>query len=617
MPNYLALDLGAESGRAILGSLENDKLVLTETHRFPNGPVHLPEGMYWDILRLWSEIQHAIAVSAAQASLDSLAIDTWGVDFALLDRNGALLANPRHYRDPRTAGMMEEAFQRVPREQIFAQTGIQFMQLNTLYQLLALSRQQPHLLEAAHTFLTIPDLFNYWLSGKLCCEFTNATTTQCFDPIRRAWALPLLEALGIPTRILPPVCQPGTILGHISASDIRLSASPSVTSSAAPSASDIRLSASPSVASSAAPSAPAIRLSASPSVASSAAPSASDIRLSASPSVASSAAPSASPSVASSAAPSAPAIRLSASPSVASSTAPSASDIRLSASPSVASSAAPSAPAIRLSASSSVASSVAPSVLVIAPACHDTGSAVVAVPAEGKDFAWLSSGTWSIMGVEADAPCLDERALAYNFTNEGGVFGTWRVSKNIMGLWLIQECRREWGLSYDEITHQAAEAPAFLAVINPDAEPFFRPGDMPAKIQKFCAESGQNVPHTRGEIARVALESLALKYRLVLERLETITGKRLTPLHIIGGGTKNRLLNQLTADCIGRPVVTGPVEATAIGNILMQAIALGHLPDLSAARALVRRSFDVETFQPAERAGWDETYQKSLRLLDS
>lgn len=480
MPHYLALDLGAESGRAMLGTLENDRLTLTETHRFPNGPVHLPDGMYWDILRLWSEIQHAIAVSAARSPLNSLGLDTWGVDFALLDRNGALLANPRHYRDPRTDGMMEEAFRHVPREQIFAQTGIQFMQLNTLYQLLALSRQQPHLLEAAHAFLTIPDLFNYWLSGQICCEFTNATTTQCFEPVRRAWAWPLLEALNLPTRILPSVCEPGTILGHLSAPQ-----------------------------------------------------------------------------------------------------------------------------------------SVPQSALVIAPACHDTGSAVVAVPAEGQDFAWLSSGTWSIMGVEADSPCVDERALACNFTNEGGVFGTWRLSKNIMGLWLVQECKREWGISYDEITQLAAQAPPFLAVIDPDSADFFRPGDMPAKIRQFCAQSGQNVPQARGEIVRVALESLALKYRLVLEQLEALTGKRLAPLHIIGGGTKNRLLNQFTADCLARPVVTGPVEATAIGNILIQTITLGHLSDLNEARVLVRNSFNVETFQPTpNRSDWDKAYQKLLKLLE-
>lgn len=480
MPNYLALDLGAESGRAILGRLEDGKLTLTETHRFPNGPVQLPDGLHWDVLRLWSEIQTGISASAALAPLASLALDTWGVDFALLDRNGALLGNPHHYRDTRTNGMLKKAFSRVPREQIFAQTGIQFMQINTLYQLLSLVEQKSPLLEAAHTFLTIPDLFNYWLSGAIACEFTNATTTQCFDPVRRAWALPLLEQMSIPTRILPPVCQPGTALGSLR-------------------------------------------------------------------------------------------------PEIAAKTG-------------------------------------AGLIPVIAPACHDTGSAVVAVPAEGKDFAWLSSGTWSIMGVEADVPCLDERALTYNFTNEGGVFGTWRLSKNIMGLWLVQECKREWGISYDEITQLAAQAAPFLAVLDPDAALFLHPGNMPAKIQQFCAESGQKVPQKRGEIIRVALESLALKYRLTLERLETLTGKPLSPLHIIGGGTKNRLLNQFAADCLNRPVITGPVEATAIGNILMQAITLGHLSDLNQARALVRASFEVETYQPGERAGWDEAYQNLLAL---
>ncbi len=479
MTHYLALDLGAESGRAILGSLADGKLTLTETHRFPNGAVQLPDGLYWDVLRLWQEIQRAIALSAAQAPLASLGIDTWGVDFALLDETGALLANPRHYRDPRTDGILAAAFQRVPRPQIFAQTGIQFLPFNTLYQLLALSRQQPSLLQAAHTLLTIPDLFNYWLSGTIVCEFTNATTTQCFDPLRRNWAFPLLEALELPTRILPPVCEPGTLLGHLSAPPQPQSAP----------------------------------------------------------------------------------------------------------------------------------------ISVIAPACHDTGSAVAAVPAEGTDFAWLSSGTWSIMGVEAASPCLDERALAYNFTNEGGVFGAWRLSKNIMGLWLMQECKREWGLSYDEITQLAAQVQPFLAVIDPDADLFLRPGGMPARIQQFCARSRQPVPQTRGEIARVALESLALKYRLVLERLETLTGKRLAPLHIIGGGTKNRLLNQFTADCLNRPVIAGPVEATAIGNLLMQAIALGHLSSLKEARALVRRSFDVETFLPSQRDGWDAAYAQLLSLL--
>jgi rhamnulokinase len=477
---YLAIDLGADSGRTIVGTLNEGELRLTETQRFSNGPVHLPNGLHWDVLRLWCDIQTGISASAAEFPLASLALDTWGVDFGLLDKQGALLGNPYHYRDARTDGMLERVLQVIPREEIYARTGIQFMQINTLYQLLAMRLQKSPQLAAAQTFLTIPDLFNYWLSGKTCCEFTIATTTQCFDPLRRAWALPLLEALEIPTHILPAVCEPGTILSNLR-------------------------------------------------------------------------------------------------PEVADKTG-------------------------------------AGSIPVIAPACHDTGSAVVAVPAENKDFAWLSSGTWSIIGCEADTPALDERALAYNFTNEGGVFGTWRLSKNITGLWLAQECKREWNLPYDELTRLAAEASPFLAVIDPNADLFLYPGNMPEKMRKFCAESGQAVPQTKGEILRVALESLALKYRLVLEQLESLTGKHLSPLHIIGGGTKNRLLNQFTADSTRRTVVTGPVEATAIGNILMQAITLGNLADLSAARAVVRRSFSPEIYQPNPSSDWEEAYQKLLAL---
>lgn len=481
--NYLALDLGAESGRAIVGTIANNRLALTETHRFANRPTKLSTSLHWDINGLWREIKNGIAASARRYPLESLALDTWGVDFALLDADGKLLTAPYHYRDARTDGMLEAAFAIVPRQEIFAYTGIQFMQLNTLYQLLAMVKANDPHLTAARTFLTIPDLFNYWLCGSLVCEFTNATTTQCFNPETQAWAFPLLGVLGIPTRIFPGVCKPGTKLGTLL-------------------------------------------------------------------------------------------------PRVA----------------------------------AEVGCGPIP---VVAPACHDTGSAVAAVPAEKQDFAWLSSGTWSILGAEIRQPNVSPQALAYNFTNEGGVFGTWRLSKNIMGLWLVQECKREWNLSYDEITHLAAEANPFVAVIDPDDAEFLHPGNMPEKIQAFCCNSGQPVPQTQGEIVRVAMESLALKYRLVLERLEELIGRRLDPLHIIGGGTQNRLLNQFTADCTGRPVVAGPVEATAIGNILMQAIALGHIGSLAEARALVRRSFEAEEYHPGNRSGWDEAYDKLLKLIGS
>ena len=489
--NYLAIDLGAESGRTIVGVLDGKHLSLTETHRFANGPVRVNDGLHWNVLRLWSDIKEGIGRTSAKIdkTLDSIGLDTWAIDFALLDGRGSLLGNPFHYRDARTDGMLEEAFRRMARADIFANSGIQFMQINTLYQLLAMAVQKSPLFDFAKTFATIPDLFNYWLTGELTNEFTNATTTQCFDPRKRDWAAAVLDAMEIPTHLFRPVTDSGTQIGTLLpglAEEIGVGEIP-----------------------------------------------------------------------------------------------------------------------------------------VILPACHDTGSAVVAVPASAgnRDFAWLSSGTWSILGAEASEPCLTEKALAYNFTNEGGVFGTWRLSKNIMGLWLVQECRREWirqgqEISFDSLTDLAAESEAFLAVIDPDAAAFLPPGDMPSRIQEFCTNTSQRVPQTKGQILRIALESIALKYRLVLERLEELTGKHLDPIHMIGGGTKNRLLNQFTADSTGRTVITGPVEATAIGNILMQAIGLKHLGSLTEAREVVRISFEPEIYQPNRRAGWDEAYSRLQKVME-
>ncbi|MFH1524233.1 MAG: rhamnulokinase family protein [Chloroflexota bacterium] len=481
--NFLAIDLGAESGRAIAGNISKGKLALTEMHRFQNKPINTSSGLQWDMGQLWQEIKKGVFASNSKFRLESLALDAWGVDFALLDDDGRLLNNPYHYRDKRTDGMLEKAFRLAPRKQIFAQTGIQFMQINTLYQLFAMVIAHDPQLETAQTFLTIPDLLNYWLSGRITCEFTNATTTQCFDPRERSWATSLLEIFWIPTRIFPSVCEPGTSLGNLL-------------------------------------------------------------------------------------------------PEVASETG-------------------------------------AGSIPVIAPACHDTGSAVVAVPAANQDFAWLSSGTWSILGAEVREPILSPKALEYNFTNEGGVFGTWQLSKNITGLWIVQECKREWGLSYDELTRLAAEAKPFMAVIDPDAPVFLHSGNMPEKVRGFCADTKQTVPQTQGEIVRIVLESLALKYRFVLERLEELTGKRLDPLHIFGGGTNNKLLNQFSADATGRTVIAGPVEATAIGNILMQAITLGEIGSLTEARLLVRRSFEIEEYHSRKSDDWDRTYARLRSLLSS
>ena len=485
--NYLAVDLGAESGRTIIGSLADGKLTLSETHRFPNGPVRLNDGLHWDVLRLWSDIKEGINKSAKiENKLAGLGLDTWGVDFALLDKNGTLLSNPFHHRDARTDGILDEAFKRMSRAEIFNNTGIQFMQINTLCQLLTMTLQKSPLLEVAKFFVTIPDLFNYWLSGEITNEFTNATTTQCFDPIKRTWSKVLLDAFDIPSHLFKSITDPGIQIGTLL-------------------------------------------------------------------------------------------------PSLAEETS-------------------------------------AGAVPVLLPACHDTGSAVVAVPAQNEDFVWISSGTWSIIGVEMNQPVINEKALEYNFTNEGGVFNTWRFSKNVMGLWLVQECRREWmrkgdETSFDVLTQLAAESESFVSIIDPDFADFLHPGDMPSRIQKFCADTNQRVPQTKGEVIRVALEGVALKYRLVLQRLEELTGKHLDPIHIIGGGTKNRLLNQFTADATGCTVITGPVEATAIGNILMQAIGMNHLGSLAEARDVVRASFKPEVYEPNSTADWDEAYARLQKVM--
>ena len=486
--NCLVFDLGAESGRAVLGRFDGSRLVLEDVHRFPNGPVRLKESIYWDTLRLFSEIKQGIssAIRNHACQPDSVGIDTWGVDFGLLDRSGELIGNPFHYRDRRCDGMLEAAFSRVPQAEIFAQTGIQFMQINTLYQLLSMVLGNSPALSAARTFLLMPDLFSYWLTGMIRSERTIASTSQCLDPNTGNWALPLLDRLGIPTQIFPEIVEPGTVLGPLL-------------------------------------------------------------------------------------------------PSVAEETG-------------------------------------AASVQVIAGGSHDTASAVAAVPAQADDYAYLSSGTWSLMGVELPKPVINAKTLAYNFTNEGGVCSTIRLLKNITGLWLIQECRRTWAaegssLSYEEIARLAAEAHPSAAFVDPDHRDFMAPGDMPARIRAFCRRTGRQPPETVGSVARLVFESLALKYRLILERLEELVGKRLATIHIVGGGSQNRLLSQFTADATGRTVVAGPVEATAAGNALMQLIALGELSGIEDGRAVVRASFGTETYEPRDALRWEDTFQGFINLI--
>jgi rhamnulokinase len=483
----LAFDLGAESGRAMIGHFDGQVLELEEVHRFSNGPVRLNSSLYWDVLRLWNEIKHGLSKAADlyRGSLVSMGLDTWGVDFGLLASDDSLLGYPYHYRDARTNGMLQVAFSKVPRSEIYKKTGIQFMQLNSLYQLLSMANAKSPILGVAETFLNMPDLFNFWLTGKKANEFTIATTSQCYGPVAGEWAYDLLESLGIPTKIFGQIVQPGTIL-----------------------------------------------------------------------------------------------------------------DV------------------IRLSLAEETGSD---QIAVVAPACHDTGSAVAAVPAENRDYIYLSSGTWSLMGVEVDRPVITTQSLEYNFTNEGGVNGTIRLLKNIMGMWLLQECRRIWmrqgqQYSYDELTQMAEKAPAFGSLISPSDSRFLAPGDMPGLIQSYCQETGQEIPQSEGAIVRTILESLALEYRWVAERLGELTGKRLDRIHIIGGGSRNRLLNQLTADATSKRVIAGPVEATAAGNLLVQALAMGHLKSIEECRAVVRRSFKVETYEPGSSHPWDASYERYVNL---
>jgi len=398
-------------------------------------------------------------------------VDTWGIDFGLLDKDGNLIGNPVNYRDLRIEGMMEAVFSRVPRKEVFAQTGIQFMPINTLYQMMSLVECKSPQMEIATTFLTAPDLLNYWLTGVKVSEFSNATTTQMFNPRTGDWAMAMLDRLGIPTNIFPEIVLPGTKLG------------------------------------------------------------------------------------------------------------------------------------------------VYEGIPVTVPACHDTGSSVAAVPTSSTNYAYISSGTWSLVGLEVSEPVINEAAFDANATNEGGVYGTFRFLKNVMGLWIFQQCRETWvasgdPLGYRDLVQLAHSAPPLQSIINPDDARLLPSGDHPSIIRDMCMETGQPAPETKGALIRCVLESLALKHRDVIETLSNIVGKSVEVIHIVGGGKQNDLLNQMTADATGIPVVTGPIEATVIGNALVQMIALGELGNIEEGRELVQHSFELEPFEPGEKEPWDEMYQK-------
>ncbi len=469
----VAFDLGAESGRALLADISADRLAFEELHRFPNTPVSLPTGLYWNTLGLFQNIVHGLREAGrASSRLDGIGIDTWGVDFGLLGADGALIDNPRCYRDPRTTGVPERVFRLVARAEIFRHTGIQFMELNSLYQLHAVKENAPWLLENAATLLFMPDLLNYLLTGVKRAEVTIASTSQFYDPSEQRFAAELLEQLGLPTHLLPELIEPGCRVGALR-SEI---ASECGLDSATP---------------------------------------------------------------------------------------------------------------------------------VLATASHDTAAAVAAVPAEcDSGWCYISSGTWSLMGVELDRPLIGAAALAANFTNEAGVGRTIRFLKNIPGLWVLQECRRAWAregreYTYEELTGMAAAAEPSDTVL--DLDRFISPGRHPERILAYCRETGQQPPRDHASICRTILYSLAVRYAEVLRTLEGLTGKPIGVIHIVGGGSRNRFLNQLTADVTGRRVVAGPVEATGIGNALVQALGAGQIASLGEVRALVRRSLPVSEFQPGSR----------------
>ena len=472
---YLAFDLGAESGRSVLGYLNSGILRIEEVHRFANDPVEYAGSLHWDMPRLWLEMRKALS-GLKETRLEGIGVDAWGVDYALLGGGGELLQNPYHYRDMRTKGVMDDVFRIVPREEIYRATGIQFMSINTLYQLFAARMQTPGMLKAAQRLLTIPDLLNYWLTGEVVCEFTNATTTQMVDPRTRSWAMELIDRLQLPTRLLAPIVEPGSLLGTLRS---------------------------------------------------------------------------------------------------------------------------------ELAGSSALAGT-----RVIAPACHDTGSAIAAISAR-EGTAFLSSGTWSLLGTEIDAPVITDEALRLNFTNEGGVNDTTRLLKNVMGLWMLRSCRQSWAAdgreyAYRELMELASREIPFQHLVDPDDESFLSPADMSAAIAAYCTKTSQPAPATPGAFVRTILESLAMRYRFVIRNLEKLIDRPIERIRVIGGGSQNRLLNQFTADATGRPVLAGPAEAAALGNIAVQILATGGADSLREVRAIVDRSFPTEVFEPAATDQWDK-----------
>ena len=488
--HYLAFDFGAQSARAIHGKLENNKLEIAELYRFVTGGTKILDSLQWDVLQFYNETKQACKKyrSECEEPLVGLGIDSWGVDFALLDTTGGLVSNPYHYRDKRTDNIYEHAFKIVPKGTIYQKTGIQFMQINSLFQLISMVRDKSPSLKCAHNILFIADFFHYLLTKRIACEYTLATTSQLYDLETHDWCYYLIKKFGLNPKIFPEIIPHSTVLG-------------------------------------------------------------------------------------------------------------------------------PLLPNIAQEVGLTDAS-------VITPAAHDTAAAIAAIPATHKDFIYISSGTWSLLGAELTKPLVSEESLQNNFTNEGGVFNTIRFLKNISGLWILSECKKIWDAtpekcSYEQLNSEAERAKPFKVFIDPDHHLFLNPENMLEAISQFCKQTHQSAPESRGELVRCILESLAMKYRFVYDNLKNILKKSFKTLHIIGGGSQNQLLSQFAANSTGLEVKTGPIEATAIGNILLQATSQNNKIKLSELRTIIRNSFNIRTLPPQETADWDEAFKRFLTILNT
>jgi rhamnulokinase len=487
-PVYLAIDLGATSGRIMAASLEEGSLELKEVHRFVTSYARLPSGYHWDVLDIYNEILEGLGLAHQRYGerIAGLGVDTWGVDYALIDAKGRLLGNPYQYRDARTDDVEDGLYERITRETIYEETGIQFMFFNTLFQLEAEMRDNPDRVKVADSLLFLPDLFSFWLCGIQVQERSIVSTSQMWNPVSEAWSPAIRDALGLPHDLFVPVTEPGTLLGPLTElvqSQTGLGAVP-----------------------------------------------------------------------------------------------------------------------------------------VICVAGHDTGSAVAGTPLTQDAPVFLSSGTWSIMGMESPRPIISEETFQAGFSNEAGVEKRTRFLKNICGMWILEQLRGQWAsegseYSYENLLDMALEAKPFLAVIDPDDDRFSKPGDMVARIREFCYETSQASPTTKGEITRVVFESLACKYRIIFEKLENLAGTAFSSLRIVGGGCQNAFLNQCTANALAKPVIAGPIEATSIGNILMQLKATGVISSLSEGRALVETSFPARRFEPEDPKDWEAPIDRLKAVL--